>query len=114
VTAQKSIRVGDLQRQVTIQTRTATQDTFGQQSVAWTDMVATWAAIEPLSGRELLAAEAVAAEVTHQVVIRYRTGISAANRIVYQGRIFDVHSVIDENMNHRKIVLLCSEGLTPG
>lgn len=108
------LRSGDLRRQIVIQQRSTTKDTHGQESTSWSDVATTWAAIEPLNGRELLAAQAQQSETTHQVVIRYRTGITAANRVLYQGRVFNVLSVIDQDMKHRSLMLLCSEGLNQG
>lgn len=109
-----SLRSGDLRRRVTIQQRTATQDTFGQSSVTWTDLFSCWADIQPMNGRELLAAQAQQFEVTHQVVIRWRSGVTPAMRVVYQGRFMDVQSVIDVDTQHRRLTLMCSEGLNRG
>lgn len=109
-----NLRAGDLNRRITIQQRSSTPDSYGQQSGAWTDVVTCWAGIEPLTGRELLAAQAVNTENTHQVKLRYRTGITAAMRVVYQGRLFNILSVIDPDTAHVALHLLCSEGLTQG
>ena len=49
-----------------------------------------------------------------QVVIRYRPGIVAPMRLLYEGAIFNILSVLDDFTRHRKLTLLCSEGLTRG
>ena len=103
-----------MNRRATIQQRSTGKDTFGQQSMTWTDYLPVWAYIEPMTGRELIAAQAQQSEVTHQVVIRYRAGITAAMRLVYEGRIFDILSVVDTDTQHRRLVLQCAEGLTAG
>lgn len=103
-----------LNRRITLQQRSASKDSFGQESTNWTDYLTCWARIEPLSGRELIAAQAQQAETTHEIVIRYRPGIVPAMRAVYQGRIFNVLSVIDPEMAHAALQLQCSEGLTQG
>lgn len=108
------IRSGDMKRRITFQTRSATKDGYGQESTTWSDLLSCWADIQPLSGRELVAAQAQLAETTHEIQIRYRTGITAALRVVYQGRIFNVLSVIDQDMQHRRLSLMCSEGLNQG
>jgi SPP1 family predicted phage head-tail adaptor len=108
------MRAGALRRQVALQTRIASKDTFGQASVSWTTTATTWADIEPLSGRELMAAQAQQAETTHKVSIRYRSGVTPAMRVVYQGRNFNVLSVLDDDMAHKSLTLLCSEGMTNG
>ena len=108
------MRAGTLRRQVLIQSRSSALDGFGQKVRAWTDLASVWADIQPLSGRELEVARAVQAEVTHQVTIRYRTGLSDLMRLVYQGRYFNVNSVIDTDTQHKQLLLLCTEGLDDG
>jgi SPP1 family predicted phage head-tail adaptor len=108
------VRSGDLRRRITIQSRDSQQDTFGQQSTSWVDVLSCWAQISPANGREQLAGDAQQAETTHRITIRYRPGITAAMRVVYEGRLLEVTSVLDDEMQHRKLQLMCSEGLAPG
>ena len=108
------MQAGQLRRRVTIQQRSATQDEYGQPLNSWTDVTTVCAAIEPMSGRELLAAQAVNSEVSHNVTIRYIPGITAAMRLNYGGRLFNIHSVLDENERHRMLTLQCSEGMNDG
>lgn len=108
------ISAGDLRHQVTIQQRATTQDALGGPSTTWTTLCTTRAQISPLNGRELLAAQAVQSEVSHNVVMRYRPGITAAMRLIYAGRIFNIHAVIDDNEAHRQLSLTCSEGVNDG
>jgi SPP1 family predicted phage head-tail adaptor len=108
------LRAGDLNRQVTLQAR-STARVAGELAYSWTDVVPVMAAIHPLSGRELELAQAISAEASHQVTIRYRTNISAAMRLVYQGRFFNIASPpMDVEMRHEFLQLLCSEGLNDG
>lgn len=108
------MRSGELRKRVTVQQRSTTQDAYGQPLTTWSDVCTVWAAIEPMSGRELLAAAAVRSESTHTVLMRYRPGIVPAMRINYGGRIFNIASVLDENERHRQLTLICSEGLNDG
>lgn len=105
---------GKLRHRITFQERTTTQDSYGQPLLTWTDVATVWGAVEPLNGRELMAAEAVQSEITHQVVIRYRPGITAKMRVLYGTRVFDIQNVLDENERHRMLTLLCLEGLSDG
>ena len=113
------MQAGRLRHSVTIQQRTATVDGYGQQSTAWTDVITALAAIEPLSGRELFAAQAVQSEVSHRVTIRYRSELDvprtgAALRVAFGSRVFDVHAVLNMGERDREMHILCSEGLTNG
>ena len=118
------MRAGDLRRRVLIQIHSTTQDTFGQQVTTWTDWLTNVPAdIQPLSGRELIAAQAVNAEVTHMIVIRYHPQMAdpikvAAMRVIYVNagvtRYFNVASSINEDEKNRTINLMATEGLNRG
>jgi SPP1 family predicted phage head-tail adaptor len=108
------MQAGQLRKRVTIQQRSQTQDEYGQPLLTWSDVATVYAAIEPMNGRELIAAEAVNSDVTHNVTMRYRAGITAAMRLNYQGRLFNIHTILDENERHRMLTLICSEGMNDG
>lgn len=109
---------GHLNRRLTIQQRAATPDSFGQQSTTWSDLMTVWACIKPLAGRELVSAQAINAETTHEVTIRYSATaatITVAMRAVYQGRILGIVAPpIDVETAHVTLRLLCSEALNLG
>ena len=108
------LQAGDLNRRITLQARGSTRGSYGQQSNTWTDWATCWARIEPSDGREMVAAQAVNAETSHLVTIRYRAGVTAAMRVVFGARIFNVLSVIEPEMARVSLVLACSEGLNAG
>lgn len=108
------LAAGDLNRQVTVEQRAVTRDTFGQQTTTWTTFCNTWAKIEPLSGRELQLAQAINPETSHMVVIRYRPGVTTAMRVTYQGRHFNILGILDVEMAHVALELTCAEGLIDG
>ena len=113
------MRSGDLRHRVTIQSRSTSQDSFGQELTTWSDVATVWAAVVPLTGRELLAAAAINAELTHTVTIRYQAQFAnpiamAKMRIQYGTRLFNIQSSIDQNERHILIDLGCAEGLNNG
>jgi SPP1 family predicted phage head-tail adaptor len=105
---------GHLRRQITLQRRATGMDADGQQLTTWSDVCTTWASIEPAAGRELLMGQAMQSEITHRVTIRWRTGVTSAMRVLYQGTPYNVHAVIDVEMRHHALELLCSQGLNQG
>ena len=106
------VHTAALRHRVTLQSRAAGQDAAGQQLDTWVDTLACWAEITRLGGRELIAAQAVAAEATHQVRMRYAPGLTAAMRIVYGSRIFAIAAPPDDVAErHREILILATEGL---
>lgn len=108
------LRAGDLNRQVALQSRSVTRDGFGQEAVDWSTFATVMAKIKPLSGRELDLARAINRETTHEVTVRYRTNLTTAHRVVYQGRNYNIHSILDEEMRHEYLVLSVGEGLNQG
>ena len=109
-----SIAAGELRHRLVIQARSTAQDSLGGQVATWTDLITVRGAIKPLTGRELELAQAIATETSHQVSLRYRPGVTAAQRLLYAGRIFNIHAVIDVEERHMKLELLVSEGLNDG
>ena len=113
------MQAGALRRRITFQTRDVSVDSFGQQLTTWTDAFTMWASIEPLSAREVFAAQAVQTEVSHRITVRYRTELAnlttdAAMRVVHAGRLFDVHGMLNVDERRRTIELLATEGLSNG
>lgn len=108
------IGVARLRHRVAIQARDPAQDSFGQQSGAWTTTATVWADVEPVSGREQQAGGAELASVTHMVTMRYRSWVTARHRLVYAGRIFDIESVLDVGEAHFWLQIGCTEGLNKG
>lgn len=94
---------------VTLQQRAADQDEAGQPVDTWKDVATVWGAVEPLRGREYFAAAQVQAEVTTRIRIRYCRGIRPDMRVLYDGRLFNILSVIDPEERHRELQLMCRE-----
>lgn len=108
------MRLGPLRHRVAFEARSATRDEFGQQVEGWAQVAQVWASIEPLSGRELLAAQQVQGEVTHRIRCRYVPGLETAHRAVFNGRAFEVRSIINTRELNAALEILAAEGLTDG
>jgi SPP1 family predicted phage head-tail adaptor len=109
------MRAGQLRHLVTIEQRATTPDTYGEPAQTWTTLQADQpASIEPLSGRELINAQAVQSDVTHRVRMRYVAGIETKHRIVFGTRVLDIRAI--RNVDERGIEweLLCTEGTSNG
>lgn len=108
-----------LKHRLLIQQRATSQDSVGGQLETWTGVATVWAGIEPLNGRELLAAAAVQSELSHRITIRYRSDLSdpktvAKMRGMYGTRIFNFSAAINTGENNVELVILASEGLNRG
>jgi SPP1 family predicted phage head-tail adaptor len=108
------MNAGTLRHQVTIQSKTATTDGYGGPVDIWADVVTVWANVESLQGRELATAQSVFAETTTRITMRYRAGVIPANRIIFEGKFYNLQSVVDPEMKHRELIIMASEGLNEG
>lgn len=104
------MRIGKMRHRVALQSRAATQAGTGQPTGAWSTVATVWASIEPLQGRELVAAMAAQSELTHRVTLRYRSGITTKMRVSYGGRFFNIHAVRNSEERNQVMFLDCTEG----
>ena len=80
-----------LRHRITLQRFVKTQDpTTGLISEEWVDDATVWASVEPLSGRDFIAARAQQSEISSRVVIRYRPDVDSTMRLVHRGRIYSI------------------------
>ena len=100
---------GAYRHRITIQSVTETADSFGAMTETWGTFAQVWASIEPLSGRELLQAQQIQADVTHRVRFRFLAGVTAKMRGLYGTRYFNILSIINTDERDREIVLMCKE-----
>lgn len=110
---------GTLRNLVEIQQRSTVQDAFGGQSIVWSFLTTVRAAVVPTSGREQFIAQAEQAEVTMQIITRYKPIFAnmqavASMRAFFRGQAYNIHAVVNENSRNRMVTLLCSEGLNDG
>ena len=103
------MRAGRLRHRVMIQ-QLVPDPSIGGTDI-WHDYATVWAAIEPLRGREYLAAQQEGAEVTGRITTRYINGVKPGMRWKYESRIFDIISVIDLEERHVELQLMVKEVL---
>ncbi len=75
---------------------------------------AVWASVVPLSGREYEESQKLRAETTYHVKIRYADGIRSDFKLLYNGKLLDIVSVLNLDSRSREIRLVCAEVDTYG
>ena len=100
---------GLMRHRITVQTLGEKQNERGEIESDWVDVWKGRASINPLSGRDFVAAMQEHAQVTHKVTIRYNPAIKTTMRIMYGDRVFDILHIIDTWEQHREMVLMCKE-----
>lgn len=103
------MRAGRLRHRLTIQQRNETQGATGEVVLTWTTYATVWGAVEPVSGRELLAGDRVAAEASVRVLVRYLSGVTTRHRVLFGSRLLEIVAVIDRDERHVELELLCNE-----
>ena len=98
------MRAGVLRHVVKVQEQTDTSDGMGSSTQVWTTKFKTRAAIWPLSSKERLDAMKLESEVTNKIRIRYRSGITSKDRILFGARIFEIKGT-PINPDERNIML---------
>lgn len=111
------MRAGKMRHRITIQReRNASDlgyvaDGEGGYELAWVDVATVWAEVRPLSVREQSFAAQLQDARTHQVRIRARTDVTAACRIVFKGRPFNIVGVMTMDEIKREMLIPCEEGV---
>lgn len=112
------MRAGPLRHKVVIQMPVKTQDPLtGEVTISWSDISESpiWARYEPLSAREFVASQSIQSRVTARFTIRYRPGILATMRILFDSMVFNIEGVLPDNKSGREYITLpVSEGVNDG
>ena len=87
------MKAGMLDKLITIQSVTIAPDTFGQAIETWADVADVAARVMPVRGGESFTESQRIGRAVTTFQIRYRTAVTAGNRIVYGGRNWDILDV---------------------
>lgn len=101
------MRSGQLDQRISVERLVEGYDELGQPINTWLPIVTTWAAVEPLTGREYIAAQAAMSEVKLKIIMRYRPSITPADRVSHNGQVYGIEAVIDVHSSRRELHLMC-------
>ena len=102
------MKAGALDQRIVIERLQGGVDELGQPLPdTWAPLFTCWAAVEPLTGREYIAAQAAVSEVTAKIRMRFRPWMTAQDRVIHNGTIYGIESLIDVRSDHRELVLMC-------
>jgi len=89
---------GKLDRRVTLQRATITQDALNNDVHEWGPIATVWGSKRPASARERLSADEVGADMVMVFQIRWSFDVSDLNpkdRLVYDSRTYDISGVTE-------------------
>lgn len=112
------MRAGKLRHRITFERPGLVQDPESGEmlpgwSPVWTNVPAS---VEPLSARDVIAAQAGQSEATARILIRYRTGVLPTMRILHRGLIYNIEGppLPDPRSGLEYLTILVSTGVNDG
>lgn len=108
------MKIGKLRHRITIQQYLASRDSFGDEIQTWVDMLRSWAAVEPVTGKEFFASQELNAEISVKITMRYRPCIQPEMRVTFGARVFEILAVLNNEERNKRLILLCKEVLDHG
>lgn len=84
------MQAGKLERRVTIQRFTETRDEMNEPVKVWADVATVWAQARPNRGSERFTAAQLAGSAVMSFHIRYRADLTAQDRLVYDGVVYEI------------------------
>jgi SPP1 family predicted phage head-tail adaptor len=108
------MRIGKLNRRISLQARVALPDAAGQDVITWTEVAKPWADIRYVNGKEYATSGTTVSGATVSIRIRYRTGLDASMRVVHRGAIYSVLAVLPDEEDRDHLDLACNTGVNDG
>lgn len=84
------MRPGQRDRRITLRTKSAIKNSFGEDVVTWTDIATVWAHWIPKDGAERWASQRVLDTADGAFEIRHRTDVDALDEILFGGKQYRV------------------------
>lgn len=101
--------LGTLTDRVQLKRREMTSEDEGGHVALFVPVTSLWARVRSLTGRQGTSADGRAVEISHSVVVRFRSDVKPGDRMVYRGRNLDVVSAADLNGRRAYLSCACSE-----
>lgn len=102
------VRAGAMRHQVTIQSRSTTQDAAGEQLDTWSTFATRRASLQRTTGREAFAAVQDNGRVPTVFELRWVAGVLPGMRLVHDTQVYNIVSAIDpDNGLKARLVIAC-------
>lgn len=89
------MRAGRLNRRITIQQVTETQDSYNALTESWSTYKTVWAEVVPKRAREYFSQAETVSQSDIMFRIRHISGVTTKMRISYDGNVYDIQSIIE-------------------
>ncbi len=106
--------IGTLTDRIQLQRKTMTTEDEGGAIAVFAALATVWARVRERSARQAFAADGRGQNLTHSVVLRFRSDLKPGDRIVYRGRMLEIGSLADINGRRAYLSLQCTERAVTG
>lgn len=87
------MQAGRLDREITIQQATETNDSYGSVQVVWSTYASPWAQVIAVRAEERVVSGRILATKVNRFRIRYDSGITEKMRIVYESENYNIRGI---------------------
>jgi len=103
-------KVSELNKRISILANSKISDGMGGTATTTLTIIPSlWAAIWPVSAKEIINNQAVTMTITHRIRIRYRKVMKPSWIIQYGNRKFNIVGITDPNESHEWLDILAKE-----
>lgn len=102
--------VGELNERVTLRRYTETQNEYGTLVRTASTIATCWALVRPMSGGERDRAQQTEARPNYLVVIRYRSGLTEKDYVIWRGEEMNIRFIKDRGPRSQFLELECEVG----
>lgn len=103
----KDICVTNFRHRIIIESQVRTPDGQGGFTATWSTFAERWSEIKDKKAQQVYFANQLQHQVSHQMIMRYVSGLKAEMRISFDGRIFEIREMIDvgERKTYHKLLV---------
>ena len=102
------INPGKMRERVTIEKPVRTENKMGESVLTWVAVRRTWASVEGVSSKEVLANSRQEFDISHRVRLRYQSDLTNNHRLDWNGRKLEIISLL-EHGHHTQHEAICRE-----
>lgn len=104
-----SFTPGALRESVTIEKRSTSQDSVGEQVHTWTTFAERRAELMKTPGAEVWSAQQRNARVPTTFRLRYLSGVEPGMRIIWSSKLHDIKSAVDPTGRKEQLIITAEE-----
>ena len=104
------MRIGALNKRISFESETRISDGMGGYTTSFAIVASSIpAAIWPVSAKEIVKMNMVSMVIDYRIRVRYRKVLKPSWRVKFAGRYFSIVSIVDVDMKHKHLDILCKE-----